>query len=131
MESLTLTLGIKGVKEIIVKDEDTAAHYGSGLIEVFATPAMIGLMEKTAQQSIQPYLPDGFITLGTEVSIKHLKATLIGIKVKCESKLIRQDGKKLFFEVNVWDENGQIGSGTHARYIIDTQKFMEKLSQTV
>lgn len=131
MESLTLTLGIKGVKEIIVKDEDTAAHYGSGLIEVFATPAMIGLMEKTAQQSIQPYLPDGFITLGTEVSIKHLKATLIGIKVKCESKLIRQEGKKLFFEVNVWDENGQIGSGTHARYIIDTQKFMEKLSQTV
>ncbi|MFZ4741361.1 MAG: thioesterase family protein [Bacteroidales bacterium] len=131
MESLTLTLGIKGVKEIIVKDEDTAAHYGSGLIEVFATPAMIGLMEKTAQQSIQPYLPDGFITLGTEVSIKHLKATLIGIKVKCESKLIRQEGKKLFFEVNVWDENGQIGSGTHARYIVDNQKFMEKLSQTI
>jgi len=126
---LNLTIGIIGNKEIIVKTEDTAARYGSGLIEVFATPAMIGLMESTAQLSVQPILPEGFITLGTEVNIKHLKATPIGMKVKCESKLIAFEGKKLIFEVNAWDEKGEIGSGTHTRYVVDAQKFMEKLSQ--
>ncbi len=126
---LNLTIGIIGNKEIIVKTEDTAARYGSGLIEVFATPAMIGLMESTAQLSVQPLLPEGAITLGTEVNIKHLKATPIGMKVKCESKLIAFEGKKLVFEVNAWDEKGEIGSGTHTRYVVDAQKFMEKLSQ--
>lgn len=126
---INLTTGIIGYKEIIVKTEDTAVCYGSGLLEVFATPAMIGLMESTAQLSVQSFLPERAITLGIEVNVKHLKATPIGMKVKCESKLIAFEGKKLVFEVNVWDEKGQIGSGTHTRYVVDTQKFIEKLSQ--
>ncbi len=124
---LNLTIGIIGNKEIIVEAEDTAARYGSGLLEVFATPAMIGLMESTAQHSIQSHLPEGAITLGTEVNVRHLKATSIGMSVKCESKLIAFEGKKLIFEVNAWDEKGQIGSGTHTRYVVDAEKFMKKL----
>ncbi|NVN93940.1 MAG: thioesterase family protein [Bacteroidetes bacterium] len=126
---INLIVGIIGSKEIIVKSLDTAARYGFGLIEVFATPAMIGLMESTAQQSVQSFLPEGFITLGTEVNIKHLKATLPGMKVKCETKLISVEGKKLIFEVNVWDEIGHIGSGLHTRFIVDVHKFMEKLKK--
>ncbi len=119
--------GLVGNKEIVVTPNDTASKYGSGLIEVFATPAMIGLMEGTAQESIQKYLPEGYITLGIEVNIKHLKATQVGMKVKCESKLINVDGKKLTFEVNAFDEKGQIGTGMHIRYIVETEKFMAKL----
>ena len=122
-----LHIGIEGEKEIIVQTEDTAARYGSGLIEVFATPAMIGLMESTAQQSIQHLLDDGLITLGTEVNIRHLKATPVGMKVNCKSKLIPIEGKKLLFEVNASDETGIIGNGTHTRYIVDAEKFMAKL----
>ena len=124
-----LSTGIIGIKETIVKAEDTAACYGSGLLDVFATPAMIGLMESTAQLSVQPFLPVGTITLGTEVNIKHLKATPVGMKVKCETKLIAIEGKKLVFEVNARDEKGQIGSGIHTRYVVDAQKFMDKLLQ--
>ena len=122
-----LHIGIEGEKEIIVQTEDTAARYGSGLIEVFATPAMIGLMESTAQQSVQHLLDDGLITLGTEVNIRHLKATPVGMKVNCKSKLISIEGKKLLFEVNASDETGIIGNGTHTRYIVDAEKFMTKL----
>ena len=67
--------------------------------------------------------------MGIAVDIKHLKATPVGMNVKCESRLIGFDGKKLIFEVNAWDENGQIGSGTHTRYVVDAQKFMDKLSR--
>lgn len=122
-----LHIGIEEEKEIIVQTEDTAARYGSGLIEVFATPAMIGLMESTAQQSVQHLLDDGLITLGTEVNIRHLKATPVGMKVNCKSKLISIEGKKLLFEVNASDETGIIGNGTHTRYIVDAEKFMAKL----
>lgn len=122
-----LHIGIEGEKEIIVQTEDTAARYGSGLIEVFATPAMIGLMESTAQLSVQNLLDNGLITLGTEVNIKHLKATPVGMKVNCKSKLISIEGKKLLFEVEASDEIGIIGNGTHTRYIVDAEKFMAKL----
>jgi fluoroacetyl-CoA thioesterase len=122
-----LHIGIEGHSEIIVKIEDTAASYGSGLIEVFATPAMIGLMESTAQLSIQSFLDEGFITLGTEVNIKHLKATPVGMNVRCETKLISIEGKKLVFEVSAFDEVAMIGNGTHSRYIVDAEKFMAKL----
>lgn len=122
-----LHIGIEGHSEIIVKIEDTAASYGSGLIEVFATPAMIGLMESTAQLSIQSFLEVGFITLGTEVNIKHLKATPVGMNVRCETKLISIEGKKLVFEVSAFDEVAMIGNGTHSRYIVDAEKFMAKL----
>ena len=87
--------GVIGRMEIVVSKELTAAKYGSGLIEVFATPAMISIMESTAHTSVQKYLPEGFITLGIEVNIKHLKATPVGMKVTCESKLINVDGRKL------------------------------------
>lgn len=121
--------GISGNSKIIVTAEDTAAKYGSGLIEVFATPAMIGLMENTAQLSVQQLLPEGAITVGTEVNIKHIKATPVGMEVKCESRLIKIEGKKLVFEVLAWDEIALIGSGLHTRYIVDAKKFMENLSK--
>jgi len=123
-----LKRGITTKREMIVTANDTASRYGSGLIDVFATPAMIGLMEGTAQHCAGTYLPEGITTLGIEVNIRHIKATPVGMKVRCEAVLIEIDGKKLLFEVNAWDEQGQIGTGTHTRFIIETSKFIEKLN---
>ena len=119
--------GIKGYKEQEVSDKDTAKAYKSGLMEVFATPAMIALMENTAYTSVNDFLPEGFTTVGTLVNVEHTKATPLGAKVWCESVLESQEGRKLIFSVTAYDETGIIGQGTHERFIINVEKFMEKL----
>jgi fluoroacetyl-CoA thioesterase len=124
---INLAPGIEGEMEIVVTADKTAMAYRSGNIEVFATPAMIALMEQTAMESVAHLLPETFVTVGTEVSIKHLKATLPGKTVICRSKLISSDGKKLVFEVVANDESGLIGKGTHTRYIVDKQSFIDNI----
>jgi predicted thioesterase len=119
--------GVRGKEELVVQFEDTAARYGSGLVEVYATPAMVALMEKTCLASVLPYLPEGFGTVGIKVDISHSKATPIGMRVTCESTLVEVDRRRLVFEVMARDEQGEIGRGRHERFIIDPKKFMEKL----
>ncbi len=119
-----------GLSFFIEKDvlpEDSATHYGSGLVEVYATPAMIALMEKTALECVNHLLPEGFTTVGTELKVQHTKPTAIGKKVKCTAKVVEVDRKKIVFEVSAEDEQGQIGFGTHTRFIIDQKVFMAKL----
>jgi len=122
-----IPVGVRGKEEIIVDYENTAARYGSGLVEVYATPAMVALMEKTCLNSVLTYLPEGHGTVGVKVDITHSKATPIGMKVTCESNLIEVDRRRLVFELVARDEKGEIGRGRHERFIIDTKKFMEKL----
>jgi predicted thioesterase len=122
-----ISIGIEGEKQIVVTLEKTATAYGSGTVDVFATPALIALMEHTAMESVSHLVPEGFITVGTEVSVKHFKATLPGQVVNCNSKLILAEGSKLVFEVSASDESGLIGKGTHTRYIVDKQKFIDNI----
>ncbi len=120
--------GIKSSLEVTVTNELTAAVYGSGLVEVYATPAMIALMERTCQLSVQEQLPEGHLTVGILVNVRHLKATPVGMKVVCNSELIEIDGKRLVFRVVANDEEGMIGEGIHERFIVDQAKFMSKLA---
>ena len=90
-----LEAGIKGRQEVMVTDENSAAAVGSGLLPVFATPAMVALMEKTAWMSVAPYLNDGEGTVGTKLEIAHNAATPVGMQVWCESELVEVDGLSL------------------------------------
>ena len=121
-----LQLGIKGKQELLVTDKDTAKAVGSGGLNVFATPAMIALAEKTALQSILAYLSEGESTVGTKLDISHIAATPVGMKVSCETELIEIDRRRLVFSVNVYDEVEKIGEGTHERFIVNDEKFMTK-----
>lgn len=118
--------GIKGRKETAVTPELTAQALGSGLLPVFATPAMVALMEGTASESVAPFLEEGCTTVGTALNIKHISATPVGMRVHCESTLTEIDGRRLVFSVTAYDECGEIGSGTHERFIIKSEKFMAK-----
>jgi len=129
MDIPALVPGIRGSETITVTPADTAARYGSGLIEVFATPAMVALMEQTAQRSVQALLPEGAITLGTEINVTHVKATPVGMKVTCTTVLTGTEGRRLTFSVQARDEQGLIGEGTHRRFIVDALRFMKKLAQ--
>lgn len=119
--------GTKGTIEIVVSENDSASKVGSGLVDVYSTPSMIGLMENTAQSSVKDSLPEGYTTVGIDVSVKHMKATPIGMKVKCTSTLKKIEGKKLLFEVEAYDEAGKIGQGTHTRYIVNHDDFIKNI----
>lgn len=121
-----LEAGIKGRKESTVTKELSAEALGSGLLPVYATPAMVALMEGAASESVAPYLEEGMTTVGTALNIKHTAATPIGMRVFCESTLTEIDGRRLVFSVTVFDECGEIGSGTHERFVIKSDKFMAK-----
>jgi len=78
-------------------------------------------------ESVEHLLPKGFITVGTEVNVKHLQATPIGMKVTCHVRLINVENRKLIFEVTASDTKGEIGTGTHTRFIVEKKRFLEKL----
>ncbi len=119
--------GIKGRLEQTVTPEMSAARVGSGLVDVFATPMMVALIEQTCYESVLPHLDEGQGTVGTLVNVSHLSATPIGMRVWCESELTEVDRRRLVFSVKAYDDCGLIGEGTHERFVIDTAKFMEKL----
>ena len=121
-----LETGIKGEQKVEVVYENTATAVGSGVLEVFATPCMIALMEKTAWMSVAPYLEEGSGTVGTLLNVKHTAPTPVGMKVTCETELIEVDGRRLVFSVKASDETGVIGEGTHERFIIQNEKFQSK-----
>ena len=120
--------GIKGYKEITVTKELTAISLGSGDLEVYATPAMIALMEETASESVKPRLEAGQGSVGTCIAIKHLAATPIGMRVRCESELVEVNGRRLVFNITAYDEKDKIGEGTHERFIISNDKFQSKVN---
>ena len=119
-----LQTGIKGKQTIVVTPAQTAAYYGSGALEVFATPAMVALLEETVWRSVQPCLEEGQATVGTRVDIRHLAATPLGGKVTCESELVEIDRRRLVFKVEVFDEKTKVGEGVHERFVIQSEKFL-------
>ena len=121
-----ITTGIKGSCSILADESTSAKTMGSGTLDVFATPAMAALMEKTAWQSIAPYLQEGQGSVGTRLDITHDAATPLGMTVTCKSELIQVDGRRLVFEVTASDDKEIIGRGTHERFIIDNDKFLTK-----
>ncbi len=121
-----LHTGITGRKEIVVTADKTAKAVGSGTLNVFATPAMTALMEQTAWESVAPELDEGCGTVGTRLDIRHTAATPEGMRVVCESELIRIEGRVLTFSLKVCDECGPIGEGEHERVIIYEEKFQAK-----
>lgn len=121
-----MEIGIKNVVEVKVNDKNTAAAVGSGTLAVFATPAMIALIEETAWRSVAPYLEDGQCTVGTKLDISHVSPTPVGMAVKCETELIGVDGRCLKFKTEVSDETGIIGAGIHERFIVNSTKFQAK-----
>ncbi len=118
--------GLSHSTMLTVEHKDTAAVYGSGSLEVFATPAMIAMMEKTCLECVNDKIGEGNTTVGISVNIKHLKASPIGATIRCEAKLIEVDRRRLVFEVRCFEGETVVGEGIHERFIVDSEKFMSK-----
>lgn len=111
-----------------VKPNETAAVYGSGKLEVYATPALVALMENTAIKCLEGLLEPGTDTVGIEINVKHLKASAIGKEISCRATIREVEGRRIRFELEARDEKEIIGTAVHDRFIIDPVKFMNKLS---
>ena len=118
-------------KEYVVKDEHTAKFLGSGDVDVLSTPAMILFMENTARLSVQDKLPEGLTTVGTHVDVRHLRPAPRGAKIRVKAKLIKQEGRKLIFEVEAYWNQELIGKGIHERYIVHREKFLNKVRKMI
>lgn len=123
---MTIEIGAKGRAEVPVTRENTAAAVGSGSLSVFATPSLAALMERAAVEALAPCLAEGETSVGTRLSITHDAATPVGMAVWAEAEVTAVDRRKISFTVRAFDGAGQIGGGTHERFLVDAARFTAK-----
>ena len=121
-----IKVGITGETKDVVNESNIAKTLRSGELKVYATPAMVALMEEAAYKSIQDELEEGKGSVGILMNIKHLTSTPIGMEVIAKSELIEIDRKRMVFKVEAFDERGKIGEGIHERFIIDNEELQNK-----
>ena len=122
-----MEIGLKYESQTVVSEANTAATLGSGDMAVFATPAMVALMENAAMLAVKELLPEGSATVGTQMNTSHVKASPLGATITASAELTAVDGRRLTFAVKAWDEKGVIGEGEHTRFIVDRERFLSKL----
>ena len=118
--------GLTNAAEFFVTENNIASALGSGSLKVLATPAMIQLIEIAAAELVEKNLPQERTSVGIALNVKHTAPTPPGMKVRAEVKIISVDGRKIIFEVISSDARGEIGRGTHERFIVDREKFQRK-----
>lgn len=123
--------GIVGEATREVTDELTAAHWGSGLVPVLGTPALVALMEAAAVNALRDHLPAGQTSVGVRIDVRHLAATPVGMRVRAEAKLVAVSGHRLTFHIQAWDEAERVGEATHERVLVDQARFVERVEGKV
>lgn len=119
--------GLSAQSKVTVDGGNVAATMGSGDLQVFATPAMVALMENAAMKAVSDHLPEGSTTVGAEMNVTHIKPSGVGAEIVASAVLTEVEGRKLTFNVGARDAEGMIGEGVHVRYVVDREKFMSKV----
>jgi len=123
-----IPVGTRGEHRLLVTGETTIDFLGAPQARVLATPWMIAYMEWTARNAIQPFLAEGWDSVGTMVNVRHLAATPLGMSARFEAEVLQVEGSRVTFRVDAWDDKEQIGSGTHERFVIYVPKFITRLA---
>jgi predicted thioesterase len=111
-----------------VSEAQSARHLGSGSLRVFATPAMILLIEEVSREAIEPHLPAGQTTVGIELRVRHLAPTPIGSTVRVRCEVTEVEGNRVELRAEVWDEVEKVGEGEHTRAVIDLERFQRRVA---
>lgn len=123
------TPGLRAELEFTVQSDDTADRWGSGLVPVFSTPALVGRMEQAAVQALQGHLPKGQTSVGGRIDVRHLAPTPVGMRVTVTAELFEVDGRRLVFRVTASDERESIGEAIHERFLVDEARFMKRVAE--
>lgn len=122
-----MNIGTSYTSTTVVNSTNTAAALGSGDMDVFATPAMVALMENAAMNAVAPHLAEGQTTVGTQISTTHIKASALGATITATAVLTAVDGRSLTFAITARDGENIIGEGVHTRFVVDRERFLSKL----
>ena len=123
---MELKPGLEGYAETLVEAADTALEVGSGSLRVYATPCLAALMEGAACECLEGLLPEDQTSVGISLDLHHTAATPVGMAVSARAVLTAVEGKKLTFEITASDEAGEIGTATHRRVLVNTERFLQK-----
>ena len=124
---MDLQSGMSATVEVVVGAEHTAAHVGSGTVQVLATPVVINLFESAALRAIEHLLPAGYQSLGTRLNVRHIAATPVGMRAKATAVVEKVEGRTVYFKVEAHDEKDLIGDGTHERVVVNVAKFDQRV----
>ena len=122
-----MEIGLTYTSRLVVSKDHVAAVMGSGDLHVFATPAMVALMENAAMMAVAEHLPEGSTTVGAMMNTSHVKPSLVDETIQATAVLTGVEGRKLTFSIKAEDSKGVIGEAEHVRFIVDRAKFMSKL----
>jgi fluoroacetyl-CoA thioesterase len=122
-----IKIGMSAERSLVVPPERAVGHFVPGMPMVYATPMMILEMELASADAINPHLEPGWVTVGTEVDIRHLAATPVGSVVRTVARVIAVERRMIRFEVEAFDEKRRIGEGRHARGLVNTESFTKRL----
>lgn len=109
-----------------VGEDMLAKTVGSGSLAVLATPVMIAMMEEAACGALNEYLEGDDTTVGTFMSVTHDAATPLGMEVTAKAAVTAVNGREISFEVEAFDAKGRIGGGSHKRFLVGAERFMQK-----
>lgn len=124
-----LRIGLKGKEEMVVERSDLASVMGNIGAEVLSTHRVVLLMELAARNAIQDCLPEGKMTVGTFIQIRHFAATPLGAKVHAEASLKEINGRKLTFKVSAFDEFEKIAEGENEQLIVSVEPFLKRIQK--
>ena len=123
-----IPIGSRHSLEVLVTNDNAISFLGRDDARVLATPWLIMYLEMTSRDTVKPFLLDSEDTVGTQVNVKHLAATPIGMKARFQAEVIALNGRRVDFRVEAWDDRDKIAEGTHERFIVDIEKFARRLN---
>jgi predicted thioesterase len=121
-----IKIGMSAERTLVVPSERTVGHFVPGMPMVYATPMMILEMEMASADAIASCLGSGWVTVGTEVDIRHLAATPVGAMVRTTARVIAVERRLIRFEIEAFDEKRRIGEGRHARGLVNVEAFTKQ-----
>jgi fluoroacetyl-CoA thioesterase len=121
-----IKIGMSVEMTVTVTPEMTVGHFVADMPRVYATPIMILHMEMASGSAVARHLPDGFVSVGMDVKVRHLAATPVGHSVHVMARVLEIDRRSVVFEVEAWDGDRKIGDGTHRRGIVNVIEFEKR-----
>lgn len=124
-----LSIGQNSMIRKVVQKSDTAADYSKDLNELLATPPCVDMAIKASMQTVDQYLPDGYISIGCSTEFTHTATTSLGMTITIKASIIALEDHEVVFGIEAWDEQGEVGHGLHKRFIVNREALLKKAKQ--